>query len=106
MGKGTLIGALVLAAGAAQADPLEYQTSDGKAFFFAGAEVGGLLYPASDPTDWHELMPDCTALRPDGSKGTWEWANGGWRVMYGDAVAVGFPRQEAPLGSPDACLAQ
>jgi hypothetical protein len=94
----------VLLAGTAHADPLEYQTSDGQIFLFAGAEVGGLLYPATDPQDWHELMPDCTALRPDGEKGTWEWANGGWRVMYGDRVAVGFPRQEAPLGSPPACL--
>jgi hypothetical protein len=106
MGKSILITAIVLAAGAAHAEPLRYQTSDGQVFSFTGAEIGGLLYPETDPQDWHELLPDCTATQPDGSKGTWEWANGGWRVVYGEKVAVGFPRQEAPMGAPPECLAE
>jgi hypothetical protein len=105
MGRGALIITL-LAASAAQADPLEYQTSDGQHYLFVAGKGGGMLYLQSDTQDWHELLPDCSALRADGTLGTWEWANGGWRVVYGEKVAVGFPRQEAPMGAPPECLAE
>ncbi len=86
--------------GAASAEAISYTTADGRVFFYAGAEVDGVLYPEADPADVYTLNPDCTVTHDTLGTGEWHWANGGWVIEYDGAVKLGFPRQEAPMDAP------
>jgi hypothetical protein len=51
------------------------------------------------PLDSFVLLPSCTARSGQYGKGTWSWANGGFRVLF-PAKTFRFPRQEPPLEDP------
>lgn len=90
--------------GFASAGALEYSTSDGRVFLYAGAEVDGVLYPDTDPTDVYTLNPDCTVTHDTLGAGEWHFANGGWVVEFGGEVKLGFPRQEPPMDVPGCAM--
>ena len=45
------------------------------------------------------LLPSCTARSDRLGRGRWNWANGGFRVVFPGATFL-FPRQEPPLADP------
>ncbi len=45
------------------------------------------------------LLPSCTARSGRYGTGNWNWANGGFRVVF-PAASFLFPRQEPPLEDP------
>ncbi len=45
------------------------------------------------------LLPACTAHSPEFGTGRWNWANGGFRVLFPEGQIL-FPRQEPPLADP------
>lgn len=49
------------------------------------------------------LGNSCDAMSPRHGRGTWGWANGGWRVEFSDST-IGFPRKDPPFAfSDDRC---
>ncbi|HEY0117033.1 MAG TPA: hypothetical protein VGB54_15080 [Allosphingosinicella sp.] len=45
----------------------------------------------------------CDAYSPQYGRGRWEWANGGFLVVFRGGRRVGFPRQEIDAGQGGNC---
>ena len=102
--KRLLIACLICLPSLARAEADTYATSDGRVFLFAGAEVDGVLYPDTDPTDVYTLNPDCTVTHDTLGAGEWHFANGGWVIEFAGEVKLGFPRQAPPMDVQDCAM--
>lgn len=102
--KHLLIASLAICPTLAAAGAVTYATADGRVFIFAGADVDGVLYPETDPTDVYTLNPECTVTHDDLGAGQWRFANGGWVVEFDGAVTLSFPRQEPPMDVPGCAM--
>lgn len=51
------------------------------------------------------LGRDCDAYSDRFGAGSWEWANGGFSVIFADET-IGFPRQDHPVELPSGCWSQ
>ncbi|MGL5009827.1 MAG: hypothetical protein ACRC6I_08085 [Paracoccaceae bacterium] len=84
----------------AWAETYPYQESGGGLYDLVVEEEQALLISQSDKADMFTVNTTCQAFHPVHGEGTWDYGNGGWRIVINGAVVAGFPRQEAPLTAP------
>lgn len=110
--------ALILLAGAAQAEEVRYLSSSGWMFTAETNADGAVLTSVQDyafftnagaASSW-DVRPftiymgtGCDTASPDFGEGEWSWANGGWVLNVGE-FALAFPRQDAPVATTDCAM--
>lgn len=63
------------------------------------------LNPGFDGIEILYLGTDCDSYSDRFGAGSWEWANGGFSVIFANET-VGFPRQDHPVERPSGCWSQ
>lgn len=98
-----LLAALAIAslASPATAQATRYQDAGGRAWDAIRSESGLVL--ATRGATIH-LSRDCKAVSARFGDGRWEWANGGFAVVFG-AQRIGFAGQAIDVGQGEACRA-
>jgi hypothetical protein len=95
-----LAGAALMGAQPADQSP-SFEDGEGQAWRVVRSNSGIVLVGAV--TNIH-LGRDCKAGSPRYGVGTWEWANGGFVIIFGE-TRIGFPRQEIDIGQGERCRA-
>lgn len=85
----------------AVAQTTRYQDGGGRAWDAIRSESGLVL--ATRGATIH-LSRDCKAVSARYGDGRWEWANGGFAIVFGEQ-RIGFPGQEIEVGQGQACRA-
>ena len=92
---------VTLAASPAAAQGTRYQDGGGRAWDAIRSESGLVL--ATRGATIH-LSRDCKAVSARYGDGRWEWANGGFAIVFGEQ-RIGFASQEIDVGQGQACRA-
>ena len=83
-------------------DPNHYRDENGREWHGIRLDDGLLLQTHGTNM---LLRSDCRAESPAFGEGRWEWANGGFVVIFDGDYRIGFPRQEIDAGQGERCRA-